>query len=166
MLLVTLFALFVSIVFASNSIRTDCTNELEGIVFGSNGPYKEYLTRISAELKPLAFFYETSQADQLVQSFVVKYGVFVQVTDAMGNQFYYSPTSTTSTPTTSPVSGRTEFSNYNARAVMNLGAYSNNSDSYTFSFLSFNGQTGTMYEVTVGLLKSAPAPVVAPAPVG
>lgn len=157
MLIATLFSVFFSIAFASSSFSSsaDCSKELEGVVYSPVGPYQEYLTKISKELKPLAFFYGTTQANQIIQNFVVKYNTFVQVYDAMGNSYYYDPT--LATPTYEPNSAREgSFTNYNARVVMNLGAYSNDANSYTYSFLSFNCQNGIMYEVTVGIYKTAP----------
>lgn len=157
MLLATLFSILFSIVFASSSINTSaiCSKELEEIAYSPTGPYKEYLHKISKELEPLAFFYDTPQANQIIQNFVVRYGVYVQVYDIMGNSYLYDPS--TVTPIYQPNIGRAgTFTIESARVVMNLGAYSNSAESYSYSFLSFNCQTGVMYEVTVGIFKPAP----------
>lgn len=67
-----------------------CARELEGIVFRPPNAAYDYLKAISEDLKietPLLF---TEQNKSIIESFIIKYQVFVFVSDAMGNILPYT----------------------------------------------------------------------------
>lgn len=81
-----------------------CTQELEGIVYQPATSARAYLERIGEQIKISSPILWTENADSFLQSFEAKYNVIVEILDAfgsvtypaafVGNQFYYSTTST------------------------------------------------------------------------
>lgn len=117
MLIVALFVALVSFAMSSKVFSSQCSKELEGIIYSPNSYYKDYLIDISRELKNLASFYDTPEGRDFVTNFSVKYKVIVAVIDAMGYSTFFQAGDIFD----QTIADRgNKYSSHDAIAVMNL----------------------------------------------
>ncbi len=150
MLFIALFTLLVTLVSAR---KEKCQKELAGIVYSVESPKKEYLIKISAQLRNLADFWNTPLGPNIVETFSSKYQVGVTVIDAFGlsTVFFLG----NQLPDIPLISRNNRYTTNEAQAVLNVGSFTNDYLSYGYSFLTF-GRDGSVYTVFVNLAKIIP----------
>ena len=142
---------------ANQDMSSKCALALQQMVFPPTTCSMQYLERLSRTLQvqsPLLF---TAYAADVLANFASKYGVYVFITDAFGNN-YASPPNTpltamppgfsTNGGTYTPTSFPADFSSLAQANVIGQGFMNNNGYTY-YTFVIWN-HSGEMYYVNVG----------------